>query len=486
MSISVSRILAQPMAMFVIGCACAQAPFSLDTSFRTIIQHQYVASAMPLSDGKVLISGAIRFPGDMSTRAGARLNPDGSRDASFPDVVYMGGKITPWLDRVYAGNGPGLRRVWLNGVTDDSFNMVGAPFFSALQGGDYHVFPDGRVLMSGAHNLDYPAGGYDGLYNLIWFTNTGYLDTTRVHRKGNGVVSFFKELPDGKFICSGTGTQFEEQPCSNIFQVHADGSFDSTFQSDVDRGVARCYLPLADGRVYAGGNFCRAGSPDDTLRLARFMPDGSLDPAFNPAPFTLGAIPNNGLGGFIFGLKDWGQGRLLVTGRFQYVDGQLRKGICVLDSTGTLTEEFDGCGVDLFSYMGNTTYTLYGAKADHDSTHYYIWGGYNGYDDGTTNDTLQRFVTRLYGGDITTAFNNVAQPPMFSLFPNPSSGSVTLQLEQVPHSAQLIVRDALGREVLRQRVSDHYTELALECSGVYLLELWDGSGRVATQRVVVE
>jgi hypothetical protein len=46
------------------------------------------------------------------------------------------------------------------------------------------VYPDGSILMSGLHSLYDTARGFVGLYNLIWFTNTGHLDTTKTHRTG--------------------------------------------------------------------------------------------------------------------------------------------------------------------------------------------------------------------------------------------------------------------------------------------------------------
>jgi hypothetical protein len=49
--------------------------------------------------------------------------------------------------------------------------MNDGPYFASLQGGDYHVFPDGRVLMSGSHQLSDTIRGFVG-YEPIWFTNT--------------------------------------------------------------------------------------------------------------------------------------------------------------------------------------------------------------------------------------------------------------------------------------------------------------------------
>jgi hypothetical protein len=74
-----------------------------------------------------------------------------------------------------------------SGLLDPTFHPIfDSPYFSYLQGGDYHVFPDGRVVMTGQYMLSDTVRGYEGTYNLVWITNTGYLDTTRTHRQANG------------------------------------------------------------------------------------------------------------------------------------------------------------------------------------------------------------------------------------------------------------------------------------------------------------
>jgi hypothetical protein len=168
-----------------------QSPFDLDPAFRTEIDLRYVSSIVPLMDGRVVISGALHFPEDpWNEYSLARLFANGIRDASFYTSGLGGGVIVPWNSKYYVEGIQSVRRVLLDGTNDTSFAMgVGSiPYFSSLQGGDYHVFTDGRVLMSGYHTLDDTARGFVGGYNLIWFTNTGYLDTTRIHRWTDGVV----------------------------------------------------------------------------------------------------------------------------------------------------------------------------------------------------------------------------------------------------------------------------------------------------------
>jgi hypothetical protein len=79
----------------VVVLAQAQVPFALDTTFRTEIStmanNQYVASVLPLSDGKVLASGRMRFPGEFSNKSLVRLLPDGTRDETFNNSGWGGG-----------------------------------------------------------------------------------------------------------------------------------------------------------------------------------------------------------------------------------------------------------------------------------------------------------------------------------------------------------------------------------------------------------
>ncbi|MBK9147946.1 MAG: delta-60 repeat domain-containing protein [Flavobacteriales bacterium] len=409
-------------AMLLTQRIAGQQPFALDTGFRAEFDTWYVASALPLEDGRVIISGQVKFDGDIYFRSGVRLESDGTRDETYPDVAYMGGKLTRWNDRIYSGNGPGVRRQLLDGTLDPDFILMNnGPYFTSLQGGDYHVFPDGRVVMSGLHMLNDPVRGFVGDYNFIWFSNQGYLDTTRTHRTGNGALYDFIELPDGKFIADYNGTVYDGRPTSGIQRMHADGSLDTTFWTGMNWGAANDLLALPDGRVYAGGYFRFAGFPDDTLRVARFLTDGSRDQAFQAPQFSLGALPNAGdLGPLIRKLYMLPGGALVVMGQFQFVDGQPRRGICALDSTGALLPVFENAGISPYVYQGFTQASVEGMAPSADGDHWYIWGAYHQYSDGTTNDTAQRFVTRLHGGDVNIGPQETIDPASAARLSEPS------------------------------------------------------------------
>jgi uncharacterized delta-60 repeat protein len=469
----------------------AQAPLSLDDSFRASFDQWYVSSILPMEDGTVILSGQIKIGSEFFFRAGVRVFSNGALDTSFPLTAYMGGKLTRWDERIYSGNGQGLRRHFLNGQLDAEFDMINDPLSSTLQGGDYHVYPDGRILLSGAHSLYDTARGFVGIYNLIWFTNTGYLDTTKTHRYCNGVIYEIEEQADGKFLCSGSCTTYEGQPVSRIFRVHPDGALDTSFNSEVVWGRASAMLSLDDGRSLLAGRFMRSDVPNDTIHVARVLADGTLDPTFDhTVALGLGTLPNYlDLGADPNSIQHWPGGRYLVTGTFQTVNGLPRNGICVVDSSGNLTPEFAGAGIGSYTYQGQVLSTVTDAFLTPDNM-LYVYGAYHGYTDGSTNDPDQRFITRLYGPDLSTS---LAPEPLnteavLRVHPNPGTGAFVLDLLlDGPATAQLL--DASGRvvhsQVLAAGTERHNLQTGL-LPGAYVLRVQTADGRNLRGRVVVQ
>ena len=476
-------------ALMAATAACGQWSFTLDTTFRTQIVQQNVNAIHVLPGTGIYLSGRVRFPGDMSDRALSLIDENGEQVVSFP-FSWGGGKMVPWANKLYVQNGNLVRRMNLDGTIDLSFasqsgGSGSAPYISLPTNGDFHVFPDGSVLLSGSYTLSAAAHGFVGQYRLVWLTNTGYLDTTRVHRQANGVIRAFTELPDGKFLCSCTCTQYEGQPVSRLFRIHADGSLDTTFNAGVNWGNIYAYHPLPDGRVYVGGRYKRAAAPNDTLYLARFMPDGSLDQTFNNGNSL-------GLGGILSPspqvnrIEGWQADKFFITGHFRSVNGQLRGGVCVVDSSGQLLPMLDACLPGPFTYFGQTAASIADIKPTPDGNGFYICGMYAGYTDGTTNDPQQRFVSRLLVSELTVGAEERAMPGI-RVYPNPASTTATLELDVLPPHTQLVLRDALGREVLRRRVHAHTNVLNLQAlpDGIYTLELREDHKRISVQRLAV-
>src|SRR5690606_29673789 len=101
---------------------------------------------------------------------------------------------------------------------------------------------------------------------------------------------------------------------------------------------------------------------------------------------------------------------LIVTGNFGNINGQERGGIALIDTTGSLMNDYfsgNGCGEYLFQYIPSQPPSQYYrviSKIIHaPDGSYYIYGAYNGYDDGTTNDHQQRSVSRMHGLKVSIA-----------------------------------------------------------------------------------
>jgi hypothetical protein len=473
--------------------SAAQQSFDLDPSFQTTIDQDYVSSVVALADGRILVSGMLVFTGGnpFIPRGGALMNSNGSVSSGFNEYPPINGPITPWSDRYYAGGGT-VRRFLPNGIQDPTFiSMNLGPYFLSLQGGDYHVFTDGRILFSGQHLLDDTVRDFEGIYTLVWFSNEGYLDTTRIHRQSNGRMFEFEAYPEGsapevegKFLCSTQGTQYEGQAVGKVFRIHANGALDTTYQSPLSNfGWVQVIHPFPDGSALLGGAMKLVGGTD-TLSILKLLPDGSLDPEFQLLDYRVNTFYESlTTVNDIHVLED---GRMIVVGEFEFINEQERGCIAMLESNGSVvTDQFEGafCGDYENSPIVNNRY-LAGITPAPDGS-YYIYGAYHGYHDGTTNYPQQRFISRLYGLDVGIAERAVLPP--LQPYPNPAGGTFTLELP-LKAPAPLELLDASGRvvhtQLLRPGTHSHTVQSALPV-GVYLLRVQEAQG-VRRGRVVVE
>ncbi len=431
-----------------------QQPFNLDPNFRFNAESKGIESILPLPDGDIIVSGLIALPGEWPLeRSGIRLHADGSLNTELI-YGYMGGKITPWLDRFYCGNGQGIRRFLITGELDTSYiPMSHAPYFDMTQGGDYHVFPDGRVLVSGLHLLQDSVRGYVGLYGLTWFTAQGYLDTTRVHRTANAPIFMLLPLPDGKFLCSGYTTVFDGHSLpSTAFRVMPDGALDTTFQAPPGYMYIKSICALPNGKLMAGGDPFDLDS-GDTLNLLRLLPDGSMDPTFHIPVFrNYNPISGWAPGAIVSNITPLDDDKYIITGVFTEVDGQSRGSIALIDTAGNLLDDLfagDGCGG--YQWDATTEYWgwlngIAGITQAYDGS-YYIYGAYHGYDDGTIDDPDQRLISRLYGLNVGIHEQQANQLQPLQIAPNPSAGSTVFSTPAPLTNTELYIHDGSGRFV---------------------------------------
>jgi uncharacterized delta-60 repeat protein len=479
--------------------AFAQQPFELDPTFRTTITRDYVNSIALMEDGRILVSGEINFAnGDW--RPLTRLNSDGSRDVTYPVQWAGGGKLVSWNDRYYVNLGGFIGkpdRLLPDGFVDPSFDIgQNDAYVNTVQGGDYHVYPDGSVVIGGSHVINYPDSGWASTdYCMIWFNNDGSLDVTREPRRCNGSVDKIVPLPNGKFLIGASGNSWDQQPVANIFRVHADGTLDTTFHSAVAWGVPASITVLDDERILISGLLKTQAASTDTLHMVRLMQDGEFDPSFNnelglmAVPWTAPLWPNTPI--------NWGQrafpqhtvlsdGRIVLHGYHYIIEGEQRLGMAMLDADGYLLEEpFSEGGCGRYLNIGWLYGNINGILEAPDG-YIYIWGAYHGYDDGTTNDPSQRFISRLYGLSVGVQEREIQQ---LQMHPNPTRTAVTIALPEGMRNAEVIVHDALGRVMHQQRiaVADGFSfGVTGWPGGLYQVQVLSDGVRKAAGKVVVE
>jgi len=309
-----------------------------------------VLTIKPRADGKVYVGGTFTTIAGQSVNRIVLLNNNGSRDASFnpngganqpvwridlqsDGKVLVGGDFTT----IAGSNKSGVARLNADGSFDASFAGTGAA------GAVYalNALPTGKTLLGG---------------NFVFYNGALTLCFTRANSDGSVDTDFFKGggfnfdvlsttiQPDGKIIAGGRFGKYFNEYQFGIIRLNADGSKDNTF--NVGTGTNNTVLTVArqsDGKIIAGGAFTFFnGAPIN--RLLRLNIDGSLDNTF-----TVGA----GASGNVNTVVVAPDGKLLIGGVFAQYSGTNISRLARLNANGTLDNTFNtGTGADAGSVLG--------------------------------------------------------------------------------------------------------------------------------------
>lgn len=187
---------------------------------------------------------------------------------------------------------------------------------------------DGKVLIGGEFT------SVDGvvLPGIARLHVDGYLDSSFNPGAGpNGAVCVVKALEDGKVLAGGTFTQVNTATANRLVRLNTDGSVDGTFATGSGpNGPIWTIAEMEDGRVVIGGEFTSI-SGQARKNVARLLPDGSVDPEFNP-----GAGPN----AVVYSAAAQTDSRILIAGAFTSVGGFNQSYIARLNTNGTVDAEF--------------------------------------------------------------------------------------------------------------------------------------------------
>ena len=166
----------------------------------------------------------------------------------------------------------------------------------------------------------------------------------------NGPVLAFAVEASGAIWLGGDFTIAHGLPRVHVARVLPDGTVDPSFDPGSGPSYAITALAIQGGsRAIAGGAFTEYAG-QTAWYLARLNPNGTLD-----GSFTSGSAP---VWGGVLAVRTDGLGRVILGGEFYTVGGQSRVGIARLEPDGRLDSTFNpGTGVanaDAFSPLVRT------------------------------------------------------------------------------------------------------------------------------------
>ncbi len=317
---------------------------SRDLTFQPPIGYQIVGMQ---SDGK-LLGGQT---GSMDARI-RRFRSDAQLDPSWfePDLSQIGlvskflglqsdGKIYATPSLVGPGITANLFRLNSDGTIDSSFQpkfevfpVSGIQIRQNVQG--VLVQPDGTILV--AIETDRTSTGLGSVYHVARFKSNGEMDPGFAPVKA--VAFDLKIFPatSGQVWLAGFLYSVNDVSRRAIVRLNPNGSVDESFAlglvaTNISDAVSS-HLKLADGGYLLGGRFQFTNEARQRF-LIRLADDGKLDPAFAPqleAPFV-----------YIGAMAQQSDGKILVTGEFDTINGVARHGLARLNLDGSVDLTFD-------------------------------------------------------------------------------------------------------------------------------------------------
>lgn len=297
---------------------------SVDTSFHNSLAAGAVHAIAVQPDGKALIGGK----GSQGNGGLLRLNADGSVDTSFVDVATGGtpaihsialqadGRILIGGEFIAMGGQPraNLARLNADGTLDASFD-AGTLSSNPLPIKSIAVQPDGRILIAGYGLLRrlLPNGQADTTEPLAPVAADTYLKTLELQS-------------DGKILLGGGyGFALGGVDRGTLVRLNANGSIDTAFLPNVRGDVDAIALDSGGNLVIAGG----MNSVGGVIRrnLARLSVNGVPDTAFLEA--EMNAAP-------VYDVALQADGKLLLAAHFTQINGLVRNRVARLYADGRL------------------------------------------------------------------------------------------------------------------------------------------------------
>jgi uncharacterized delta-60 repeat protein len=327
----------------ILGIARLNTNGTLDTTFNAYFYNDNVnvnsvRTTSIQSDGKIIIGGAFRFQLTISSIKIARLNTNGTLDASFSPgtganrivfttsiqsdgKIIIGGQFTSY-------NGIAINRIArlnTNGTLDTTFNQgAGVTGGTSSTGvNTISIQSDGKIIIGGEFTT------YNGIARdkIARLNTDGTLDTTFNPATGQfSVVNSTSIQSNGKIIIGYTNYN---DTTKGIARLNTNGTLDATFTPPQINLVYTTSIQ-SDGKIIIG---CFLSG------ITRLNTDGTLDTTFDR---VLGGSDDT-----VYTTSIQSDGKIIIGGGFSSYNGIPRNNIVRLNANGTLDTSFiSGTGAD--------------------------------------------------------------------------------------------------------------------------------------------
>lgn len=232
---------------------------------------------------------------------------------------------------------PGLVRLQPNGAVDPAFTAVFPVTMPGPPVARLALQPDGKVLVVGA---DYSSGGRLFLARL---NPSGSFDPSFgvVGVGGEGWIEALFLQSDGRVLIGGEFDSVRGVARTNLARITADGLVDPDFAPIITwpfgSGLITAMAQEVNGRILIGGVFNRVNGVT-RHNLARLEITGSLDLTFAAFGFT-NAIPDDA-NDSLHSIAVQPDGQILVGGALSQSNGQIRPILARLNPNGSLDSNF--------------------------------------------------------------------------------------------------------------------------------------------------
>lgn len=252
------------------------------------------------NDGRIIIAGTFTSYNGIARNNIARLNPDGSLDATF----------------------------------DPGSGANGTVLALALQS-------DGKIIIGG----DFTAYSETNCNRITRINADGSVDID--FNIGTGVNNSVKTLciqSDGKIIAAGNFAFYNQQIARGIARINTDGSRDTSFLTTNNSGTNNVDVVAlqADGKILCGGSFLNFNNDYYYRGLVRLESNGTIDTTLDCG----GRYLNN-----VHDIDIQSDGKIIISGDNFYQLGQSGvSDIFRLNTYGNLDPSFIGTAYDV-GYM---------------------------------------------------------------------------------------------------------------------------------------